>query len=593
MKKPAFFKQASFFSHFVYYSNFMMKRLTLMAVLLGVSPWMAGVAHSQSAQDGDWYLSHLNIPQNRAPATGKKEIVIAIVDDGVRTTHQGLKDFIWTHPKEIPRNHIDDDGNGFTDDVHGWDVSDHDNTITPPPDRLEEYYHGTHLAGIVTRIARTYFGDSAERFIKIMPVKSLADEANTTYLKEGYKGIQYAIQAGADIILCAWSVPHISREEIEILEEAHRKGIVIVASAGNFPDDRKQYPAAHPTVIAVAASNQKDEVSGKSNYGQFVDLSAPGINIRGASSSSDTGYEMKDGTSFSTAMVATAAALVQWEHPAYSDRQVEACLKSSADAMKVLNPLHQGKLGAGLLNIGTAIQCELLAGMAQEKNLLTHPQGFLRLHPPQEKSIAWTIQPPGQFKGIRFRPVAVQGGAGNSVLKFYSDDSAEAKFIESYPLSNPPDSIYIPGKQAYVVLEADTANPNFDGLVEYEVETIDFRNLYCKGTQKLNVEGTLEDGSGSENYSMETSCKWLITAPKGKVVHIKFTEFDTEALTDWVYFFNGSKTNEKMMAGFSGPKIPPELTTWRNQVLIWFVTDGKNQGKGWKAEYSFQDPKKK
>jgi hypothetical protein len=569
----------------------MLKRMTLMVLWFGISLFVTGAANSQPAQDGDWYLSHLNIPENHAPANGKKEVVIAIVDDGVRATHQDLKDFIWINPKEIPHNHIDDDGNGFTDDVHGWDVSDHNNMITPPPDRMEEYYHGTHLASIVTRIAHTHFGDSASRFIKIMPVKSLRDEADKTYLKDGYKGIQYAIQAGADVILCSWSVAHISREEIDILEEAHRKGIVIVASAGNFPEDRKQYPAAHPTVIAVAASSPKNEKIKKSNYGQFVDLSAPGINIRGASALSDTGHDLREGTSFSTAMVAAAAALVRWEHPSFSDRQVEACLKNSADAMAVLNPLHDGKLGAGLLNIGEAVKCKILTGEMKEKNQLSHPQGYLRLHPAKGKTISWTIQPQGQFKGIRFKPVALQGDPGKSVLKFYSEESAEAKFIESYPLSNPPESIYVSGTQAYVVLETDTADINLDGLVEFKVETIDFRNLYCRGTRKLNAEGTLEDGSGPENYSMETSCKWLITAPKGKVIHVKFIEFDTEALTDWVYFFNGTGTQKtNIMAGFSGPNIPPELTTWSNQVLTWFVTDGKNQGKGWKAEYIFQDP---
>jgi len=568
----------------------MLKRMTLMTLLLGVFSLVAGATNSQAAPEGDWYLSNLNIPQNRAPATGKKEIVIAIVDDGVRTTHHDLKDFIWTHPKEIPRNHIDDDGNGFTDDVHGWDVSDRNNTIAPPPDRLAEFYHGTHLAGIVTRIARTYFGDSASRFIKILPVKSLADEANNTYLKNGYKGIEYAVQAGADIILCAWSVEHISREEIEILEEAYRKGIVVVASAGNFPEDRKQYPAAHPTVIAVAGSNQKNEKAKKSNYGQFVDLSAPGMNIRGASSLSDTGYERKDGTSFSTAMAAAAAALVRWVHPDYSNRQVEACLKSSADVVTVFNPAYSGKRGAGQLNIGGAVECRILTGDIEEKNLLISHQGFLRIHSPKGKSISWTIQPQGQFKGIRFRPVALQGDAGKSVLKFYSDRSAGAKLIESFPLSNPLESVFIPGISAFVTLETDTPDPNFDGLVEYEVDTINFRTLYCHGTQHLTEEGTLEDGSGPKNYAMESDCKWLITAPKGKVIHIKFVEFDTEVRTDWVYFFNGKGTHEKIMAVYSGPNIPPELTTWGNQVLVWFVTDGKNQGKGWKAEYRFQDP---
>ena len=166
--------------------------------------------------------------------------------------------------------------------------------------------------------------------------------------------------------------------------------------------------------------------------------------------------------------------------------------------------------------------------------------------------------------------------------------------IESFPLVCPPESVFVPRTVAYVVLEVDTADPEFGGLVEYEVETIDFRKLHCRGTKKLNKEGTLEDGSGTNNYSMESDCKWLITAPAGKVIHIKFVEFDTESKTDWIYFFNGVGTQKQnIMAGFSGSKIPPELTTWSNQVLVWFVTDGENQRKGWKAEYHFQDPKKK
>ena len=105
------------------------------------------------------------------------------------------------------------------------------------------------------------------------------------------------------------------------------------------------------------------------------------------------------------------------------------------------------------------------------------------------------------------------------------------------------------------------------------------------------MEGTLADGSGSEHYSAFTDCRWLITAPEGKVIHFQFDEFDTEARTDSIYFFNGSRTlQEELMAVFTGRNIPPELTTWSNQVLVWFVTDGHNQGRGWRTEYRFQDP---
>ena len=130
-------------------------------------------------------------------------------------------------------------------------------------------------------------------------------------------------------------------------------------------------------------------------------------------------------------------------------------------------------------------------------------------------------------------------------------------------------------------------------------------NSYYKGTWKNDkiegegvfisedgesVKGVFEDGSGTKNYALNSDCKWLITAPAGKVIEIKFTEFDTEAKTDLVYFFNGAGTHEKIMAIFSGPNIPPELTTWKNQVLVWFVTDGKDQGSGWKAEFRFLEP---
>ncbi len=125
--------------------------------------------------------------------------------------------------------------------------------------------------------------------------------------------------------------------------------------------------------------------------------------------------------------------------------------------------------------------------------------------------------------------------------------------------------------------------------MEYRAEPINFSCLYCRDTVHLDAEGTFEDGSGPNDYSFNSDCKWLITAPEGKVIHIKFTEFQTEARTDLLYFFNGAGTHEKIMAIYSGPEIPPEMTTWTNQVLVWFVTDGKNQEKGWKAQYRFKD----
>ena len=162
--------------------------------------------------------------------------------------------------------------------------------------------------------------------------------------------------------------------------------------------------------------------------------------------------------------------------------------------------------------------------------------------------------------------------------------------IGSYSLATLPKSVFVPGTAAFVTFEPKNSGPKLDWLLEYRAEAINFSTLYCHGTASLDEEGTFEDGSGHHDYSPNTDCKWLITAPKGKVIHFKFTQFDTEAKSDLLYFFNGAGTHERIMAILSGPTLPPELTTWSNQVLVWFVTDGKNQGQGWKAEYRFVTP---
>lgn len=566
-----------------------LKVITLAILIIGASLFADDNSQSQSSTKGNWFLKNIHIPENIAPKSRKKKIVIAVADDGVRITHQDLKDFIWTNPKEIPNN-IDDDGNGCVDDVHGWDAADKDNTVTPPQNRLKDFCHGTHLAGIVAQVAQATYGSSAADFIQIMPVKCLEDNATRTYLKYGYAGVEYAVKAGADIIICAWSVGYISPHESRLLEEAHKKGILIVASAGNFPEEREQYPAAHDSVLGVAALDQEDKKTNRSNYGSFVDLSAPGIDISSTSVLSDTDYEIGGGSSCAAAMVAATAAIVKLQHPSYSLQQIRACLKSSADVIDVIDPQYGGKLGAGKLNIEGAVESALFNKHTKEENQLFKPQGYLRYHHRKKKSAAWTINPDGLFKGFRFKAVSIKGKAGDSILRFYSNNSTDSKLLASYPLSKLPEDIYVPGTTVYVTFDPKKTNRKLDWLLEYRVETIDLRKLYCDGTKYLNEEGSFEDGSGPEDYSAHCDCKWLITAPEGKVIHIKFAEFDTEANTDLLYFFNGSGTHEKIMAIFSGPNIPRELTTWRNQVLVWFVTDGQNQGKGWKAEYRFENP---
>ncbi len=544
---------------------------------------------AEPAEEESLFLKKIHVPQNLTPDKKNKVILIAVVDDGVRITHRDLKDFIWTNPKEVPDNQIDDDGNGYVDDIPGWDVSDQDNNVAPPEGRTE-FYHGTHVAGIVTQIVKFAYGESASDLIKIIPVKSLSDRTKTTYLKNAYKGIEYALDSGADIIICSWGIGRITPEESRILQKAEKKGALIVASAGNLPEERDQYPAAYRSVVAVAALDNQGQKIKNSNFGQFIDLSALGVEIRSASARSDETYEVREGTSFSTPMVAAAAALIKLQHPTYSNREIEACLKSSVDVIEVQAPRYYGKLGAGKLNVESAVRCNLLQEQPSEQNRLINPKGYLYYKGTTKASVSWLLEPEGDFKGIWFRPVFNREEALRGTIDFYTNGSSDARKVASYSLDSLPERIYVPGNSALVHFEPSDSDKKFDWLLEYEAETINFSTLYCEGTKYRNEEGTLTDGSGPNDYSYNTDCKWLITAPEGKVIHFKFKEFDTEPKTDWVYFFHGSGTHEKIMAMFSGPDIPPELTTWGNQVLLWFVTNGVQQNKGWQVEYSFQDP---
>jgi hypothetical protein len=501
-----------------------------------------------------------------------------------------LKQFIWSNSKETPGDRIDNDGNGFVDDVNGWDVSDNDPIAEPPVARLAEFYHGTHLAGIIVRLARETYGDPASEFVRIMTVKALSDGTDRPYIKDGYKGIEYAVRAGADIVVCAWGVGHISPEHERILQEADDRGVLVVASAGNFPEGQKQYPAAHDSVIAVAALGDDNKKIQKSNFGSFVDLSAPGISISSTGATSDTAYETRDGTSQAAAIVAGTAAIVKLQHPGYSTEQVTACLKQSATDIESVNARYNARLGAGKLNVEAAVECPIFRQEAAQKRELSKPQGYLRIEPTGNAPTTWAIRVSGLINGLRFTPRMTEGRPGESTITFYREDSGQPRETQSFLLSQFPEDVFVPGSTAYVAVGTEGSDADFNWLLEYRAEPIDLSTLYCRDTVHLFEEGVIEDGSGPHDYSYDSDCKWLITAPEGKVIGIEFTEFDTQSRTDLIYFFNGTGTHEDIMAVFSGAKIPPILNTWSNEVLVWFVTDGDVQGKGWKAKYRFLDP---
>jgi len=264
---------------------------------------------------------------------GKEETIIAIVDSGVRYYHEDLAANIWNNTDEIPNNGIDDDNNSYIDDIRGYDFVDENND---PDDSLG---HGTHCAGIAAGVGNNSLGISgACPNCRIMPIK-----AGNYWLEHEdiAQALMYAADNNASIISMSFGGPESNLLESAI-NYAFEKGVALIASAGNSGSSAKSYPAGYENVLAVAATDINDQKAGFSNYGYWVDLAAPGIDVFSThipfAHLSDTcndddgdGYGNCSGTSMSAPLVSGVAGLVLSKNAGLSHREVYAQLIGTAD----------------------------------------------------------------------------------------------------------------------------------------------------------------------------------------------------------------------------------------------------------------------
>ena len=318
---------------------------------------------------------------------GQGRIVkIAIVDCGVRLNHEDIRDILYKNPLEIPNNRIDDDGNGYVDDVYGYDVADRDNNANPPLHRVTENFfsHGTKVAGLSSASTDNGVGISSLGLnTRIIPVKCIPDDSLDIVIWNAWDGVRYAIAAGADIINCSWSQRTLTEGQRAILDEAISRGIIIVASAGNHGGNNLAFPAAYEGVLAVGATTNEDVVWTNSNYGSYIDVMAPGENIYTTTAASDNSYGFDSGTSFSAPIVSgfIGMLLSQENDP----KKVISILKNGCDEIDIENPGKEGLMGAGRINIDRTIDL-LVNG---------DPNGLLDFNKPQSINVF-----PNPTKGI-------------------------------------------------------------------------------------------------------------------------------------------------------------------------------------------------
>ena len=260
---------------------------------------------------------------------------IAVIDTGIDISHEDLAENIWVNADEIPDNGIDDDGNGYIDDVNGWNFSGDNNAVYDSVYTLGEN-HGTHIAGTIAAVKDNKKGIAGVApSAKIMPLKVFVD--GMAYTSDIIKAIQYAEAQGVRIVNCGWGAAYNNPALKEAIEAS---GMLFVCAAGNHGadiDTSPVYPAAFDceNIITVASVNRYGNLSGFSNYGEkAVDAAAPGEDIYGTLPGD--GYGSMSGTSMAAAFGSGEAALLLALDNAESARDLKARIIDYADRLSTL-----------------------------------------------------------------------------------------------------------------------------------------------------------------------------------------------------------------------------------------------------------------
>jgi len=324
--------------------------------------------------DKQWYLDKIKAPQAwDFTKGGDEDVIIAILDTGVDIDHPDLRNNIWVNKDEIKGDGIDNDKNGYIDDINGWDFVD--DISDPNPKFNEEYttsgiHHGTLVAGIAAAQ-----GDNGEGVAglawknTIMPLRVLNSKGSGS-VEDVINAINYAVDNGAKVINLSFVGTDKSYFLKKTLKQAWQKGVVIVAAAGNERggepidlDQQPNYPICLDEgddnfIIGVAAVDSVDKKASFSDYGEnCVDVSAPGSHIYGVLAQNSKKEEFQDyyggfwsGTSIGAPLVSGLAGLLYSVNPLFENTSVYDLIIEQSDNIDLINEGFEGELGAGRIN---------------------------------------------------------------------------------------------------------------------------------------------------------------------------------------------------------------------------------------------------
>ena len=409
--------------------------------------------HQMSVNDSlyprQWALPLTRVPEAWQIQQGNPNIVVGVIDTGVDYNHEDLQGQYWVNALEDLNhngkldeediNGIDDDGNGYVDDVIGWDFTDAPNFpdngdyLKPDNDPMDEYPggHGTAVAGIIA--ARTNNGKGIAGVAPGSRVMILRAGTAAGFLEEDdiAEAILYAVQNGCKIVNMSFGDVVYSHLIKDAVDYGTRRGVLFVASAGNAGNFQLQFPAAYDNTISVGAVDSLSNLAGFSSYGAKVDLVAPGVNLYATRVGDE--YNKVNGTSFSAPMVSGALALIWAQEPEAPSAVIRSRLLAGCRDVSYYG--WDTYYGHGVLDV--------YASLLNTQNTIAE------------------IHYPATLKGIREDTVSILGTAVSSNLKSYQLAYAAGELpVKFHPItevaaqvldgklgewviSDLPDSIYV------------------------------------------------------------------------------------------------------------------------------------------------------
>jgi MYXO-CTERM domain-containing protein len=484
-------------------------------------------------------------------STGSADVIVAVLDTGVDYTHPDLEANMWTNPGEIPNDNIDNDNNGYIDDVRGWDFEFNHN------DPMDDYGHGTHCAGTIGAVGDDGYGVAGVNWtVTLMPLRIIGNQDLEGYCLDAAESIHYAVDNGAHIMSCSWwTVQHYSQTLEEAVQYAEEQGVMLVAAAGNddMNDDSDSYqhwPSEWPyeNIIAVAATNRYDEKAYFSCYGpETVDVGAPGEDILSTVWPSP-GYDTYSGTSMATPHTAGAAALVMATRPDLDIFDVRQVLFHTVDPIADLQGIT---VTGGRINAHRALQAVTgvplppvaMAGGNRTvmTSLVVELDGSKSFDPNIEPiTYQWELLPPDNSNAVLSDPIAEKPTFLADVCGVY---------------------------QVNLVVQDE------GGLTsEVDQATINVVNMSAQDPVIVT----------DDPYPDNADFEWIVTQRQAEVIGVHFNRFDTESNYDFVRIYD-SKDQE--WAVYHGPLGEfDSVAVPDNTLKIRFTSDGSMTRSGFEID---------